>query len=84
MTIEQELITIKKRLDELKVQKIESATRLKGLEADKLKLLAECKEIGVDPKAIDKAIDAKTLEIKMLIEKVKGSLEQFDVITVKR
>ena len=81
MSVEQELITIKKKLDDLKTQKIESATRLKGLEEDKHRLLAECTEIGVDPKEIEKAIEAKEKEIKAMMDTVKGGLEQFDVIS---
>ena len=80
MSVEQELATIKGKLDDLKTQKIESATRLKGLEEDKKQLLAECKELGVDPKDINKAIEAKEKEIKAMIETIKGSLEQFNVV----
>lgn len=81
MIIEQELATIKKRLDTIKTQRIESATRLKGLEEDKVKLLAECTALGVDPKEINKAIEVKESEIKTMVDTIKGSLEQFNVIS---
>jgi hypothetical protein len=80
MSAEQELVEIKKKLDDIKTKQIESATRLKNLEEDKKKLLNECTELGVDPKGIDEALKAKQKEIDTLITEVKNGLEQFNVI----
>ena len=51
------------------------------IQEDKQKLLVECQEVGVNPKEIDKAISDKETEIKAIVETIKGSLEQLDVIS---
>ena len=81
MSIEQELASIKSKLDDLKTQKIESATRLQGLEGDKKKLLSECTKFGVDPKEINTAIASKEKDINDLVTNVKNGLEQVNVIS---
>lgn len=69
MSIEQDLLSLKSKGERLNTLKIENATKLQGLEAEKEKLLLEAKELGLAPEAIE--VTLKTEEAAIQAEAAK-------------
>lgn len=74
MSVEERLVALKSKSDKLNTLRIETQTKLKALEEEKEKLLAECKELGVDPQRLEETVkeEEKALlyEISLLEEKI--------------
>jgi predicted nuclease with TOPRIM domain len=84
MTIEQQLLDLKSRCEQLNTLKIETKTKLDGLEQERDVLLTECKELGVDPTAIEETIkneeDRLQQEISTLSEQAEKVLDELSKI----
>lgn len=84
MSLEQDLLNLKSKGEQLNTQKIQNATKLAALEEEKNKLLAEAKELGIDPSQIEiilaqeeKAIQA---EVSKLGEELNRILDEINRI----
>jgi predicted nucleic acid-binding Zn-ribbon protein len=79
VSIDDEIINIKRELEAIKVRKIQTDTKLKSLEEEKAKLLTECEALGVQPKGIDDAIRQQEELIEKEVREIKEQLDQFHV-----
>jgi hypothetical protein len=59
MSIEQDLLSLKAKGEKLNIMKIENATKLQGLEAEKEKLVAEAQALGIAPDKIEEVLKAE-------------------------
>lgn len=76
MTVEQEIVDLKRKLEEINTKRIQTTTKLAALEEEKNKLLEECKLLGVkDPKKIDEEIREQESKIAVEVEAIKRELE---------
>jgi len=80
MTIDEQLISVKKELESLKEQKIQNVTRLKSLEEEKQELLRQCDVLGVEPQKIDEIIKEQEELIGKEIALLKITLGEFDAL----
>jgi chromosome segregation ATPase len=78
MTLEEQILQIKKQIDEIKTKKIQTATELKNLEKEKEKLLQECIILNVQPQKIQETIEEQEKKIYKEITEVQQMLELFD------
>lgn len=78
MSIDDDILRLKRELESIQVRKIETATRLQTLESEKAQLLEECKALGVDPKGIEAAIQQQEEELSKEVKDIKAQLEQFN------
>lgn len=65
MNLENELLKLKKRAEDLKTQYIQTQTTLKSLEKEKEALLVECSQLSVDPAKIADTV----LQTELVLEK---------------
>jgi hypothetical protein len=70
MSVEQDLLTLKAKGEKLGSLKIENATKLQMLEQDKEKLLAEAKELGIDPQKIEEILQAEETALQQEVTKL--------------
>lgn len=77
--IEEELAKLKKKIETLNTQKIETATRLKALEEEKATLLAECQSLGVDPQALEQTVASEEASLQADIAKFAEDVEKVNV-----
>ncbi len=76
MSVEQEILDLKKKLDDINTKRIQTSTRLAALEEEKNKLLEECRLLGVkDPKKIEEEIKAQEALIASELASLKAELE---------
>jgi chromosome segregation ATPase len=78
VSIDDDILRLKRELESIQVRKIETATRLQTLESEKAQLLEECKALGVDPKGIEAAIQQQEEELSKEVKDIKAQLEQFN------
>ena len=71
MSIEQDLLTVKANGEQLNSLKIQTATKIQGLEAEKDKLLAEAQELGIDPQKIEEVLKQETEALEIEMNKIK-------------
>lgn len=75
MSVDQEIQELKRKLEENNTKRIQTATKLSALEEEKVRLLDECKVLGVvDPKKIDEEIAAQEQAIANELAAIKESL----------
>lgn len=77
MSLEQDLINLKAKSEKLNSLRIETSTKIKGLEAERDKLLEECYELGIDPTLIEQVLKKEESALK---ENVRLLDEQLDSI----
>jgi len=65
MSIEQDLASLKAKSDKLNTLRIETATKLRGLEQDGEKLLAEAQALGIVPEKIEEMLKAEEAAIQV-------------------
>lgn len=71
MSIENDLLSLKSKGEQLNTQKIQNATKLAALEEEKNKLLAEAQELGIDPQKIEEVLKQETEALQTDMNKVK-------------
>ncbi|MEE9214906.1 MAG: hypothetical protein V3U54_08950 [Thermodesulfobacteriota bacterium] len=74
----EKLTVLKKELDNLRRRKIEVQSDMKNLDKEKVKLLAECTALKVNPKAITEEIKKQEEIIETTINNVKRGLESLN------
>ena len=74
MSIEQDLLALKSKGERLNTLRIENSTKLQGLEAEKEKLLAEAKELGIAPEAIEATLKSEEAAIQTEATKLNDEL----------
>lgn len=74
MSIEQDLLILKSKGEQLNTLKIQNATKLVALEEEKNKLLAEAQELGIDPTQIEIILSSEELALQAEISKLGEEL----------
>lgn len=84
MSLEQDLLNLKAKGEQLGRLKVENETKLGLLEQEKLKLLEECNQLGLQPDKIGECLASEeaTLQKEMneLEAKITGILEEINRI----
>ena len=76
MSVDQEIAELKKKLEDINTKRIQTSTKLAALEEEKIRLLEECKALGVvDPKKIDEEIKAQEIALTVELNSIKEELE---------
>lgn len=76
MNIEDTLSSLKRKIDSINTKKIENATKLQGLEQEKMKLLAECQVLGVDPAGLEKIVVDEEAKLNSEIQTLQNEIGQ--------
>lgn len=76
MNIEDTLSSLKRKIDSINTKKIENATKLHGLEEEKIKLLQECQALGVDPAGLEKIVVDEETKLNSEIAKLESEIGQ--------
>ena len=79
MSIDDEIVKVKKDLEQIKTKRIQTKERLRTLENEKEALLRECKLLGVDPTKVEEVITEESKKIEIALKEIKTTLEQFHV-----
>jgi hypothetical protein len=74
MSIEQDLLSLKSKGEQLNTAKIQNATKLAALEQEKEKLLLEAKELGIAPEAIEATLKSEEAAIQAEVTKIGTEL----------
>lgn len=74
MNYEQEIKTLKDRIDRAQIDKVRAETRLEQLEKEKEALLAEMSEYGVHPDTLDTEIARLEKEVGDLLQEASELL----------
>lgn len=81
MSVEEQIIKLKKDIERVNTRKIEVAARMKALEEEKVKLLQECEALGVDPKSIQDVIQQTEQKIQQEIASINSVLTNFNNVS---
>ena len=76
MSLEQDLLNLKSKGEQLNTQKIQNATKLAALEEEKNKLLAEAQELGIAPEAIEATLKSEEAAIQAEVSKLGEELNR--------
>ena len=76
MSVEQDLLNLKAKGEQLNTLRIENATKLKGLEEEKNILLAEAIELGIDPQKIEEVLHQEEASIQVEMNKLGEELNR--------
>lgn len=74
MSIEQDLVALKTKSEKLTALRIETATKLQGLEEEKNKLIAEAEALGIAPEKIEETLKAEEAAIQAEVAKLTTEL----------
>ena len=80
MSIDDEIVSIKRELETIKIRKIQTDTKLKSLEEEKTKLLADCEALGVPSKGIEDAIKLQEDLLAAEVKSIKEQLDKFNAV----
>lgn len=80
MSIDDDILRLKRELESIQIRKIEVATKLQALETEKTQLLEECKALGVDPKGIEAAIQQQEDALAQEVVTIKAQLEKLNAL----
>jgi hypothetical protein len=84
MNLEQQLLDLKSKGEQLGRLKVENSTKLSMLEHEKTKLLEECNQLGLQSDKIEETLanEEATLQLEMteLETKINGILEEISKI----
>ncbi len=78
MNLDQQIVDLKQKLEDLKTRKIQNETKLKSLEEEKQCLLQECTALNTDPQQIAAVITEQERIISEEITKLQFELGQFN------
>ena len=76
MSIEQDLSALKSKGERLNTLRIETATKLQGLEQEKEKLLAEAQALGVVPDKIEEILKTEEAAIQTEVSRLNDELSK--------
>jgi methylphosphotriester-DNA--protein-cysteine methyltransferase len=76
MSIEQDLLNLKSKGEQLNTQKIQNATKLAALEEEKNKLLSEAAELGIDPTQIEIILSKEEAAIQVEVSALQEQLDK--------
>jgi methylphosphotriester-DNA--protein-cysteine methyltransferase len=76
MSIENDLLSLKAKGEQLNTQKIQNATKLAALEEEKNKLLLEAKELGIDPSQLEQTLKTEEASIQLEVSKLGEELNR--------
>jgi len=76
MSLEQDLLNLKSKGEQLNTQKIQNATKLAALEDEKNKLLSEAAELGIDPGQIEQVLKIEEAAIQAEVNKLGEELNR--------
>jgi hypothetical protein len=76
MSLEQDLLNLKAKGEQLNTQKIQNATKLAALEEEKNKLLAEAAELGIEPTQIEIVLAQEEKAIQTEVSKLGEELNR--------
>jgi len=76
MSIEQDLLSLKSKGEQLNTAKIQNATKLAALEQEKEKLLLEAKELGIAPEAIEATLKSEEAAIQAEVSALQEQLDK--------
>lgn len=80
MSIDDDILKLKRELESVQIRKIETNTKLQALETEKAQLLAECQALGVDPKGIEAAIQEQEAALAKEVKDIQAQLDQFNAV----
>jgi len=84
MSIEQDLLNLKSKGEQLNNLRVANQTKLQGLEQEKEKLLLEAKELNIAPDAIEATLKSEeaaiTVEVSKLGEELNRILDEINRI----
>lgn len=76
MSIEQDLLNLKNKGEQLNTAKIQNATKLASLEEEKNKLMLEAQELGISPDKIEETLNLEEVAIKIEVETLQIQLDK--------
>jgi hypothetical protein len=76
MSLEQDLLNLKSKGEQLNTQKIQNATKLAALEEEKNKLLSEAAELGIDPAKVEEVLHQEEAAIQAEVSKFGEELNR--------
>jgi predicted nucleic acid-binding Zn-ribbon protein len=76
MSIEQDLLALKSKGEQLNNLRVANQTKLQGLEQEKEKLLLEAKELGIAPEAIEQTLKNEEAAITVEVSKLGEELDK--------
>ena len=74
MSLDQDLLNLKAKRDQLNTLKIQNATKLSALEEEKNKLLAEAAELGIDPQKIEETLKLEEAAVQKQVTDLDSEL----------
>lgn len=76
MSLEQDLLNLKNKGEQLNNLRVANQTKLQGLEQEKEKLLLEAQELGIAPEAIEQTLKNEELLIQTEVSKLGEELNR--------
>jgi hypothetical protein len=76
MSIENDLLALKSKGEQLNNLRVANQTKLQGLEQEKEKLLLEAKELGIAPEAIEATLKNEEAAIQLEVSKLGEELNR--------
>ena len=76
MSLEQDLLALKTKGEQLSTLKIQNQTKLQTLNEEKDKLLLEAKELGIAPEAIEQTLKNEETAIQLEVSKLGEELNR--------
>jgi hypothetical protein len=76
MSIENDLLNLKSKGEQLSTLKIQNATKLQTLNEEKEKLLLEAKELGIAPEAIEQTLKNEEAAIQAEVSALQEQLDK--------
>ena len=76
MSIEQDLLALKTKGEQLSTLKIQNQTKLQTLNEEKEKLLLEAQELGIAPEAIEQTLKLEEANIQAEVSKLGEELNR--------
>jgi predicted nucleic acid-binding Zn-ribbon protein len=76
MSIENDLLALKAKGEQLNTAKIQNATKLAALEQEKEKLLLEAQDLGIAPEAIESTLKNEEANIQAEVSKLGEELNR--------
>jgi predicted nucleic acid-binding Zn-ribbon protein len=76
MSLENDLLALKSKGEQLNNLRVANQTKLQGLEQEKEKLLLEAKELGIAPEAIEQTLKNEEAAIQAEVSKLGEELNR--------
>jgi predicted nucleic acid-binding Zn-ribbon protein len=76
MSIENDLLALKSKGEQLNNLRVANQTKLQGLEQEKEKLLLEAKELGIAPEAIEATLKSEEAAIQAEVSALQEQLDK--------